>query len=104
MSNREGAGRTALVTGASAGIGTELARVFAESGFDVVLTARREERLRTVAGAIERDFGVKAHVVAADLADAAAPPRLFQEIERRNITVDALVNNAGYGVPKAFRK
>jgi len=69
MTNREGTGRTALITGASAGIGTELARVFAENGFDVVLTARREDRLRTVAAAIEREFGVKAHVVAADLAD-----------------------------------
>jgi len=104
MTNREGTGRTALITGASAGIGTELARVFAENGFDVVLTARREDRLRTVAAAIEREFGVKAHVVAADLADPEAPPRLFHELERRNITVDALVNNAGYGVPRSFRK
>jgi short-subunit dehydrogenase len=104
MNNREGTGRTALITGASAGIGIELARVFAENGFDVVLTARREHRLRTVAAAIERDFGVKAQVVAADLADATAPSRLYEEIERRKLTVDALVNNAGYGVPRSFRK
>lgn len=104
MNNREGIGRTALITGASAGIGTELARVFAENGFDVVLTSRREDRLRTVAAAIERDFGVKARAIAADLADPAAPPYLFREIERRDIVIDALVNNAGYGVPKAFRK
>jgi short-subunit dehydrogenase len=104
MTSKEGTGRTALVTGASAGIGTELARVFAEHGFDVVLTARREDRLRTVAAAIEREFGVKAHVVAADLADPAAPRALFDETERRGLAIDALVNNAGYGVPSTFRK
>jgi short-subunit dehydrogenase len=104
MSTPEGTGRTALVTGASAGIGTELARVFARNGFDVVLTARREDRLRSVATAIERDFGVKTQIVVADLADAGAPQQLFDELTRRNVTVDALVNNAGYGVPSTFRK
>ena len=104
MSSREGTGRTALITGASAGICTELARVFAENGFDVVLTARREERLRTVAASIEKEFGVKAHTAVADLADPGAPALLFDEMRARNVIVDALVNNAGYGVPRTFRK
>ncbi len=104
MSNKEGTGRTALITGASAGIGTELARVFADNGFDVVLTARRAERLRTVAAAIEREFTVRAHVLPADLADPAAPQALFDETVRRGLSIDALVNNAGYGVPSTFRK
>jgi short-subunit dehydrogenase len=103
MNPPEGAGRTVLVTGGSAGIGVELARVFAENGFAVVLTARREERLRSVATAIEKDFGVKALAVAADLADPAAPAYLFEELGRRGVVVDALVNNAGYGVPRSFR-
>ncbi len=100
----EGAGRTALVTGASAGIGVALARVFAEHGFDVVLTARREDRLRAVAEEIAAKFGVKATAVAADLADPSAPGRLFDELGRRGIAVDALVNNAGYGVPGKLAK
>jgi hypothetical protein len=103
MARKEGTGRTALITGASAGIGTELARVFAENGFDVVLTARREDRLRSVADAITRDFGVTARIMTADLADPAAPPRLFEEIAHLGIQIDALVNNAGYGVARKFR-
>jgi uncharacterized protein len=101
---KEGNGRTALVTGASAGIGTALARVFAEHGFDLVLTARREDRLRDVAAQIERDFGVTARVLVADLADAGAPRRLFDELTSQGITVDALINNAGYGLPGSFRR
>jgi short-subunit dehydrogenase len=104
MNPREGTGRTVLVTGGSAGIGIELARVFAENGFDVVLTARREDRLRTAAQAIEKDFGVKVLAIPADLSDPAAPAFLFEELGRRGVVIDALVNNAGYGVPRSFRK
>ncbi len=95
--------RTALVTGASAGIGRELARVFARNGFNVVLVARRRERLDALAAEIEGDFGVKAHVVPMDLADPESPRRLFDEMAERHIMVDALVNNAGYTVPGHFR-
>jgi short-subunit dehydrogenase len=104
MSHSDGKGRTALITGASAGIGAALARVFAEHGFDLVLTARREERLAALAVELHNQFGVTATPIAADLADAQAPRRLFDELEARGIHVDALVNNAGYGVPRAFRK
>jgi hypothetical protein len=95
---KDGAGRTALVTGASAGIGVALARVFAEHGFDIVVTARREDRLRAVADEIRSRFGVQATTLAADLADPAAPDHIFEELQRRGVKVDALVNNAGYGV------
>ncbi len=104
MATKEGVGRTALVTGASAGIGTALAEVFAENGFSVVLTARREDRLKDVAAAIEKKHGVGATVIAADLADPRAADHLFDETSRRNIAVDALVNNAGYGVAGKYRK
>lgn len=103
MAEKEGSGRTALVTGASAGIGTALARVFAEHGFGVVLTARRVDRLRKLSDEIARDFGVPTSVVTADLADPEAPRRIFEETERRGLRIDALVNNAGYGVPNYFR-
>lgn len=103
MAALEGNGRTALVTGASAGIGRELALVFAEHGFDVVLVARRKERLEALAQEVQGRFGVKAHVLAADLADPAAPRQIFDEMARRHIMIDALVNNAGYTVPGFFR-
>ena len=97
--NKDGAGRTALITGASSGIGKAFALVFARNGFDTVLTARRESRLRDCARQIEESYGVKTYVLTADLADPASPERLFSEIHARGLHVDALVNNAGYGVP-----
>jgi hypothetical protein len=93
---------TALVTGASAGIGEALACVFAANGFDVILTARREDRLETLANDIESRYGVSATVIREDLSDPEAPQRLFDEIKARGLQVDALVNNAGYGVRGGF--
>ena len=95
---------TALVTGASAGIGKALAEAFAKGGFDLVLTARREQRLNDVAAAIARAFNVKTRVIVEDLADAAAPRRIFDRLKADGITIDALVNNAGYGVRGAYAK
>lgn len=94
--------RTALITGASSGIGAAFAGVFAAAGFDLVVTARREELLRTVADRLERDHGVGVHVIVADLAEPGGPARLGDEIAARGIEVDALVNNAGYGVPGSY--
>jgi uncharacterized protein len=99
---RDGDGLTVLVTGASAGIGRAFARVFAAHGFEVILTARREDRLRELASEIEAKHAVRAHVVAADLADPASPARLVSGIEAKGLRIDALVNNAGYGVPGAY--
>jgi uncharacterized protein len=94
--------RTALITGASSGIGEAFAEVFAAEGFDLVITARREDRLRTVADRIARQYGRRVHVVVADLAAPDAVRALCDEIARRGIAVDALVNNAGYGIPGAY--
>lgn len=94
--------RTVLITGASAGIGEAFAHVFAARGFDLVLTARREERLHTLAAGIQREHGRVVHVVQGDLSRRDAPAALYEEIARRQLTIDALVNNAGYGLPGAF--
>lgn len=90
--------RTALVTGASAGIGKAFAHQLAERGFDLVITARRRERLVELAGEIASRSGARVEVVAADLADPAAPQAIFDQLAREGIAVDLLVNNAGYGV------
>jgi hypothetical protein len=84
------------VTGASSGIGLELARVAAERGHDLVLVARREEALRALADEIERDRGVTARVVAADLAAPDGPHSVARALE--DVRVDVLVNNAGFGL------
>jgi len=100
----DGTGRTALVTGASAGIGRAFAELLAARGFDVVLTARRADRLEALAAGLAAAHGVRAHVVLADLADRAAPAALCEELQRRGLRVDFLVNNAGYGVPGKYVK
>lgn len=94
--------RTALITGASAGIGLAFAELYAAKGHDLVVTARREDRLRALAERLERAHGVRVHVVAADLERREAPRELCDTLAARGITIDVLVNNAGYGVPGAF--
>src|SRR5688572_24133791 len=90
--------RTALVTGASSGIGEAFADVFAAAGFDVVLTARRRDRLDAVAARLRERYGVAAHVFVCDLSETAAPAQLCAAIEKEGLVIDALVNNAGYGI------
>ncbi len=87
---------TALVTGASSGIGHELARVLARYGWDVVLTARNAEALGRVAAECS-SHGVRVDVVVADLADPAAPSHLVDELRERAREIDILINNAGFG-------
>jgi short-subunit dehydrogenase len=94
--------RLALVTGASAGIGAAFARIYASHGYDVALTARRAERLESLAGEIRLRFGVEALAVSADLVDPDAPQTLLNELSAHGRTVDALINNAGYGLPGAY--
>ncbi len=91
--------RTCLVTGASAGIGAACAEVFAAHGFDLILTARRTDRLEALAAMLAKRHGCTAHVVTADLAEVGSVARLCDELQARGLTVDALVNNAGYGMP-----
>lgn len=90
------AGRTALITGASSGLGVDFAHALAAQGADVILVARREERLKIVADDIRRLYSVKATIVAADLADPRTPEMLHQTLRAQH-QVDILVNNAGFG-------
>jgi short-subunit dehydrogenase len=87
---------TAVVTGASSGIGADLARELAARGHGVTLVARREDKLRELAA--ELGSQVRVEVIACDVADPDARAALFDEVERRGLTVDILVNNAGIGV------
>jgi short-subunit dehydrogenase len=93
---------TALVTGASAGLGLELAKLFARDKHDVVLVARRLDRLEALAKELASTHGVRAEAIAADLMDPAAPDAIVAELSKRNLTIDFLVNNAGFGLAGRF--
>jgi uncharacterized protein len=86
---------TAVITGASSGIGTDIARELADRGHGVTLVARREDRLRELAD--ELAGRVRVEVIACDIADPAARAGLFDEVDHRGLTADILVNNAGIG-------
>ena len=88
---------TALVTGASGGIGEELARLFAADGHDLVLVARSRDKLARLSEELEGKHKVKARVLAADLARDEAPREIFEELGAGGVALDALVNNAGIG-------
>jgi short-subunit dehydrogenase len=96
--------RTALVTGASAGIGEAFARVCADHGHDVVLVARRREKLDALAAQLRERHGISTHVVVADLADRDASARLVDDLDARGLAIDLLVNNAGYAVARAYAR
>jgi len=98
----EGAGRTALVTGASAGIGAAMARTLARQGFDLVLTARRAGRLVAFADELHRTFGVAARAIPGDLAIAQTCGQIVDALTRDGIAIDFLVNNAGYGIHERY--
>lgn len=86
---------TALITGASAGIGAEFARVFAENCYDLILVARSEDKLRDLAKELFSLHGRKCTVIASDLAQPTAAQKLFDEVAQQGLLVDVLVNNAG---------
>jgi short-subunit dehydrogenase len=97
-----GSRKLALVTGASAGIGRAFAEQLALRDFDLVLTARRRDRLEAVAAELQSISKVRVEVVTGDLADPSTPGQLMAELGARGLAVDVLVNNAGYGIPVRF--
>lgn len=92
---------TALITGASSGIGYELARVFAANGHDLIVTARREDRLEALAAELPK--GSRVQVVPVDLAKAKGPAKLIRQIRDAGLEVDILVNNAGIAATGVFQ-
>ncbi|WP_458204816.1 SDR family NAD(P)-dependent oxidoreductase [Haladaptatus sp. NG-SE-30] len=93
---------TALVTGASSGIGRQLARLLASDGHDLVLVARSEDALVELAENLTDDYGIAATVVVKDLADPESPEEIRDALAERDITVNVLVNNAGFGLYGPF--
>ena len=93
---------TALITGASSGLGLQYARLFAADKNDLVLVARRKDRLEALAAELSSTHVVTVHVVADDLADPAAPRRIVDEVKARGLAIEYLVNNAGFGTAGAF--
>jgi uncharacterized protein len=95
---------TALITGASSGIGAEVARELAKRGRGVTLTARRKDRLVELADELTERHGIRAETVACDLSSAAARKRMVKTIADRGLDVDVLVNNAGFGSAGRFQE
>ena len=95
---------TALITGASSGIGAAIARELAQRGHGLVLVARRRERLQALAKELSDEFGIATHVLACDLANPTSRARLPGRVEKLGVSVDVLVNNAGFATGGPFHK
>jgi uncharacterized protein len=95
-------GSTALITGASGGLGEAFAEQLAQRGCNLVLVARSEDKLKNVAQRLEQEHKIRTVVIAADLGSPAAVEHVIAEVKRRGIDIDLLVNNAGFGIFKRF--
>lgn len=89
--------KTALITGASSGIGLELASIFAREGFDLLITARREERLLSLKKDLEKEYGINVHTLSVDLSLDDAPSAIFDFVKENELEINTLINNAGIG-------
>lgn len=98
MTNR----RTALITGGSSGIGLELAKLFAKDGYALVLVSPEENKLREAAEVIKKEYGAAVRVIAKDLSWQGAAEEIFSELKSAGVQVDALVNDAGFGLGGQF--
>jgi uncharacterized protein len=93
---------TALVTGASAGLGVDFARALAAEGHDLILTARRLDRLDTLAAELRAAHGINVETIAGDLAEPGGAGALIAEVAKRGLAVNTLINNAGFGASGPF--
>jgi short-subunit dehydrogenase len=96
--------RYALITGASAGIGKEFAKQLAQLGWNLLLLARRQEKLEELSKQLSNQYNIDAQYYVCDLADPSQPQQIFQYCQQSQLDIAMLVNNAGYGVPGDFEK
>ena len=96
--------KTALITGASSGLGAEFARQLAERGADVVLVARDKDALQSVAARLRESYGVEVEVLVADLTDPRQRDNVVKRLEDEQRPIEMLVNSAGHGLPLAFER
>ena len=96
--------KTALVTGASSGLGKDFATLFAEKGYDLVLTARRRKNLEEISSNLTNQFGIKVSFISCDLSDLKSTEEIYNFCEESKIQIDVLVNNAGYGLTDSFEE
>lgn len=89
--------KTALITGASSGLGTEFARIHASKGDNLVLVARGKDKMDALKAELEKQYGISVYVIAKDLSEENAAKTVFDELQKQNINVDYLINNAGFG-------
>ncbi|PIF02354.1 MAG: short-chain dehydrogenase [Draconibacterium sp.] len=98
MKNRE----TALITGASGGLGKDFAQIFAQKGYNLVLIARSEEKLNNIARELEGKYKIKTTIFIQDLSEPNSASKIYTEVKNRSIHIDVLINNAGFGKIVAF--
>jgi short-subunit dehydrogenase len=94
--------QTALITGASVGIGRDLACVFAENHFDLIITARNQDALEKLAAELSTRYMTRVDVIVRDLTYPSAPHEIYRKVREKNVTLDVLVNNAGFGTHGPF--
>ena len=94
----------ALITGASSGIGLEIANNLASRGYNLILTARREDRLSNITKEIAKKFDVKVDFISCDLSDINSPNEIFNFCNMKDYQVEILINNAGYGIKTPFHE
>ena len=94
----------ALITGASSGIGEEIAKNLAKKGYNLILTARREDLLDKLAQDLRKKYNIDVSVIAKDLSKYETPKEILSFCEKNNYRVDLLVNNAGYGIKTSFHE
>ncbi len=96
--------KTALITGASSGIGKEFAHIHAEKGGNLVLVARSLDKLLALKEELEKKHPIKVHIIVKDLTETNASKAIYEEVKNANISVDFLINNAGFGGLGAFHE
>ncbi len=99
MKNKE----TVLITGASGGLGESFAQIFAQKGYNLVLVARSEDKMKNIAQELEGKHNIKITVLAQDLSQPNSAEKIYNEVKNKNIDVEILINNAGFGRIGAFK-